>query len=119
MASPTEFQQMTGLTDDEAARLAMEEPSALAAILSGPLIDSVDLSCAAEIFGRDCTDSGIVVPVLMAILEHERALVREGAVYGLHSHRHVARVVDVLRRVAEADPSAGVRLAAQEALTAP
>ncbi len=47
---------------------------------------------------------------------HRSPLVREGAVYGLAPHVTVPGVLLVLRSIATADPSQGVRDAAREAL---
>jgi len=52
---------------------------------------------------------------LLNLLANESALVREGVVYGL-SHHLDPVVAPTLRRIAETDPSPGVREAALEVL---
>ena len=55
--------------------------------------------------------------ILVGLLDHESPLVREGALYGLaRQPRPLPAMLSVLRRVAEVDPSPGVRSAAQEIL---
>lgn len=115
----TDLVPPSDLSDQEAARLAATDPSRLASWLASGELDSVDASCAAEILGRDCADSALVVPALLRTLRHDRAIVREGAVYGLRFHRGDIRVLEALQKTADDDASSGVRLAAREVLDAP
>lgn len=54
------------------------------------------------------------VPVLLALLQHPSALVREGAVYGIRQFIQRNDVFDALKSIATNDPSNGVREAATE-----
>jgi len=91
-----------------------DAPRLLRWIASGDLPDAA-LTFAAEAAGL-IANSIVVVTVLLPLLGHTSAPVREGAVYGLQRHLSEPRARDALRHAADADESAGVREAAQEAL---
>jgi HEAT repeat protein len=92
--------------------LAKEAPERLIAMLSVEP-DPVLLTYAAEVAGQHLP-SEVVVPALLALLKHESALVREGAVYGLAQHEGDS--IDDELRTLVADPSPGVRTAAKDIL---
>lgn len=97
--------------------LAQSDPARLAArVLRGGL-GRAHLGYAAEALGRGTEDrrSEVVVDILVRLLEHESPLVREGAIYGLASHRS-AHVDRRLRQISEEDDSPGVREAATDLL---
>lgn len=92
------------------------DPSQLALLIKSRGLHPGDLTFAAEILGRS-TESNRVRAVLVPLLRHEEAVVREGAIYGLAAHLDaVAR--DELSRLATSDRSAAVRTAAGDALDA-
>jgi hypothetical protein len=91
-------------------RLVAEDPDRLLAMLHPGQLDSTLLTFAAEIAGRNLP-SKRVVPLLLDLLRHERALVREGALYGLRDHSGELITAEI-RRLAETDTSPGVRLVA-------
>lgn len=69
-------------------------------IKSGRL-EPCDLTYAAEIAGNRTDDSEAVRATLLPLLEHEDAVVREGALYGLANHLDdvaCGRLRDVTRR---------------------
>jgi HEAT repeat protein len=72
------------------------------------------LTFAAEIAGRELPTAKVIVP-LLELIRHASPVVREGAVYGLSMHDD-ERVIAELRRIADADPSPGVRTAARDVL---
>jgi predicted helicase len=94
-------------------RLAKQDPPRLLRMLKTGLKPAF-LTHAAEIAGRQLS-SDVVLGTLLELLAHESPLVREGAIYGLSAH--VGDHVDAaLRKLAENDPSPGVRTAARDAL---
>lgn len=97
-------------------RLAEDEPAKLIAMIrSGELRPGL-LTFAAEILGRHVR-SAEVVEVLRTLAQHPSAAVREGSVYGLAFQEGIT-VDDQLKKLAESDPSPGVRAAAAGALAA-
>jgi len=92
-------------------RLVTENPDRLVAMLRPGEIDPTLLTYAAEIAGRGLPFAQ-VVPSLLALLQHERAFVREGALYGLQHHAG-KNVTEEVRRLADSDSSPGVRLVAK------
>jgi hypothetical protein len=62
------------------------------------------------------SNSNLVVPCLLKLLNHSESLVREGAVYGLEGHLEYPGVIESLVKISTEDPREGVRLAASEAL---
>jgi hypothetical protein len=74
---------------------------------------NVDMSFAAEAIGERVDAP---VDLLLSLLSHDDAVVREGAVYGLDDHHDRCGVAEALARLANGDPSPGVRWAAAEAL---
>jgi hypothetical protein len=104
------------LSEEFFERLARADPERLLALLRPGELDPVLLTFAAEIAGRSLPGE-LVVPPLIALLCHEKAFVREGALYGLQDHpgEHVTAEV---RRLAESDTSPGIRLVAKGVLKA-
>lgn len=101
-------------SEENFARLALEAPETLVVLLVSNMLRPSDLTFAAEAAGQ-ISDSEMVRAPLLALLNHEAALVREGAVYGLARHLS-AEVRTRLQEVAGNDPSPGVREAARETL---
>lgn len=60
------------------------------------------------------SNSNLVVPCLLKLLNHSESLVR--AVYGLEGHLEYPGVIESLFKISTEDPREGVRLAASEAL---
>jgi HEAT repeat protein len=84
-------------------------------IETGTLADS-DLTFAAEELGAH--DSPRVRAVLLRLLEHPSAVVREGAIYGLARGDLTDDIAAALTKLAKLDTSDGVRSAAIGALDA-
>lgn len=95
--------------------LARRHPLDLARLIEKGRLASPDLTFAAEALGR-IDASWIVRQTLLPLLEHADAIVREGAVYGLQKHLG-DEVRERLTRCARTDVSAGVRAAAEDALS--
>ena len=72
------------------------------------------LTFAAEAVGLQA-DSVLVRATLLPLLNHVSAVVREGALYGIANHLDDAVLV-VVRKLADDDPSPGVRQAAMDLL---
>ena len=85
-------------------------------LLESGALDAVEAALAAEAVGRVVSDSALVRRVLGSLLGHPSAIVREGALFGLYQHVDTA-VATKIRELAVADPSAGVRQAASDALS--
>jgi hypothetical protein len=92
-------------------RLVLEDPERLVALLQGDALRPALLTFAAEIAGKGLAFE-VVGPALLALLQHERPVVREGAVYGLRAYEERPEVAAALAKVAKDDPSPGVRAAA-------
>lgn len=97
--------------------LVERNPDELISLIESGELEETDLTFAAEILGS-APDSDRVVPVLVGLLDHPSALVREGAVYGLGEHEsHMTREVrEKLGQLARNDPNAEIREIAGEAL---
>lgn len=74
-----------------------------------------DLTFAAEIAGCRINESASVRPVLLDLLRHPDAIVREGAIYGI-AHHLDDEVRMTLAMMSEYDPSGCIRECAREAL---
>ncbi|MDO9016605.1 MAG: HEAT repeat domain-containing protein [Deltaproteobacteria bacterium] len=94
--------------------LVGRDPARLLAYLSDPDLDPTLLTYAAEIAGR--IPDAAVVRALVPLLDHVKAYVREGAVYGLAQHLPDSDARSALGRVASTDPLAVVREIAAEQL---
>ena len=90
-------------------RLAVSDPAALVAAF--PAMRPTLLTFAAEYLGRAPAD--VAVPALLPLLDHPKAYVREGALYGLMQCDD-PRAVAAILRAAEHDPSEAVRTIARE-----
>lgn len=97
--------------------LAHNNPQALYELLGSGTLSSADLTFAAEAAGELIVLGERVRDILVALLYHADAVVREGVLYGLAmgsiSHEHRERIA----KLAESDPSPGVRQAASEVLS--
>lgn len=96
-------------------RLAAEHPSELFRLIEAGDLAAHDLTFAAEAVGH-VSDKPKAVSLLLALLRHESALVREGAIYGLSHFVDDATVRTLLKQLADGDPSPGVRAAAADVL---
>lgn len=102
--------------EEEFIFLARAEPEALVALLNGKLSDRPELlTFAAEAAGQ--MPFSVAIQPLVELLRHPRAVVREGAIYGLAPHLgYSLQAREALRSLVEGDPSNGVRDAAADAL---
>lgn len=94
--------------------LVEHSPRTLVRLASSGVLDPVELSFAAEALGL-VEPPQFARPVLSRLLAHPDPIVREGAIYGLATHLD-STLASSLTRLAERDPSPGVRLAAEETL---
>ena len=94
--------------------LSSRFPKELLKLVSSTVLPPPALTFAAEIAGRTLS-SEAVRAVLVPLLNHENALVREGAIYGLREHADDS-VIEKLRGLAARDLSPGVRQAASDTL---
>lgn len=94
--------------------LAVNHPQDLLRLVDSKLLTPPTLTFAAEISGRIADSQGVRL-VLVPLLDHPHALVREGAIYGLLEHVD-PDVLGELTTLAERDPSPGVRQAATNTL---
>jgi hypothetical protein len=100
--------------EEEFLWMASQNPAQLIELVQAANMRPPRLTFAAEAMGF-LEDSTIVKRILLPLLSHPSALVREGAVYGISRHID-ANVSEVLRNLSKSDPSPGVREAATEAL---
>ncbi len=91
------------------------EPDQLLAAMQPGVLAPHDLTFAAEAAGR-IADPSRAIPVLLGLLSHESALVREGVIYGLAPHSESVLVAAHLASIAVGDSDEDIRQMAQEAL---
>lgn len=72
-------------TEDFFRQLVSSDPGRLAKIIREENLKPSQLTFAVEIFG-EIEDSPLVIDVLLPMLDHDSALVREGVIYGLSEH---------------------------------
>lgn len=96
--------------ENEMTLWAHEAPRDLLAFLRDPEADYVSLKFGAEIAARELNPD-LVVPILIGLLQHESALVREGALIGLGqtNQMHSNKVRSEVVRISAQDPSSVVR----------
>ncbi|EYF00653.1 HEAT repeat domain-containing protein [Chondromyces apiculatus] len=97
--------------------LAVQHPASLLRLIEQGKLDAADLTFAAELAGR-LKHSEAVRRTLLPLLAHPRAVVREGAIYGLSNHLDEASR-ERLAELVEKDQSPAVRAAAADALDEP
>lgn len=95
--------------------LATHHSASMIALLQHGKLDPADLTFAAEIAGRLINNGDAVRAVLLPLLRHPDAAVREGTIYGLTRHMS-GSVRDTLLRMTKMDPSEAVKTAASDAL---
>lgn len=95
------------ISDHDAQQLAQNDPVELARIIASGALRDTSLTFAAERLG--CAgDRALVLRTLLPLLDHEKAYVREGALYGLAPHSG-ADIRDCYERLASEDPSRAIR----------
>ena len=103
--------------------LAQADLHTLLFIMNSGLLSETELTVAAEFLaGSEITTTTDIVgfpaiDMLFALLRDDRAVVREGAIMGLHGSKS-ARATRWVRRMAQTDLSPGVRQAASDFLEA-
>lgn len=97
--------------------LADKYPGALATLIKDGSLSPADLTYAAEYMGHS-PNSAEVRKILLPLLEHPSAVVREGAIYGIRRHLD-AGARERLSAMADHDPNSAVMEAATEALEDP
>lgn len=101
-------------TEAELRALAAQNPAQLIRLLRERRLSVAGLTNAAEIAGALPTKE--VAPILLELLAHPSAVVREGAVLGLGRHVDDDAVRAKLHTIAESDASSGVRATARDML---
>jgi hypothetical protein len=100
-------------TDQQLINMAHNNPKELSRLLISPNADIKLLTSGAEILGSEVTDERIVAPVLLQLLKHVHASVREGAVIGASSFylekMPPQDILDRLMVIASSDPSPPVK----------
>lgn len=105
------------LSQAEFVRLASNDPDALFRILrQEPKMRASLLTFAAEAVALVRSPSPDLLRACIELLEHKKAYVREGAIYGLAPHAADPRVLEALQRVAESDSDDDVRSVAEDVL---
>lgn len=115
--SPSSLGQLRGteaLTKADMLRLGTSDARLLIAHVNTGAMRPAQLAFAAEVLGAT-SDRAAAEQTIRSLLTHPSSIVREGAVYGL-AEIGSATSRDLLRRIAEQDPSPGVREAATESL---
>jgi hypothetical protein len=103
------------MSDSRFKDLAHNNPQALYELLGSGRLSSVDLTFAAEAAGELIVLGERVRDILVALLHHSDAVVREGVLYGL-SMGSIGQHRERIAKLAESDPSPGVRQAASDIL---
>ncbi len=94
--------------------LATNYPNDLLKLVAADVLAPPALTFAAEIAGRTSM-AAAVRSALLALLDHESPLVREGAIYGLRENAD-ASVRNKLAALAKGDPSPAIRQVASDTL---
>jgi HEAT repeat protein len=102
------------IADFDFPRLASEQPDRLLWLVQGGSLRPSQLTFAAEAVGL-LSDSKAVRRVLVPLLGHPEAVVREGAIYGIANHLD-EETTKRIKAIAATDSSPGVRQAASESL---
>jgi HEAT repeat protein len=97
--------------------IASVDPERFVALVTSGTMDAVSLSLAAEIAGISLPREQ-VISILMPLLSDGRALVREGALYGLSQCRDDVSVMAAIRQHTDpaTEPSAAIREIAADIL---
>lgn len=103
-------------SEDNFEEMAEEDPEKLSRWIKSERLGPGHLILAAEVLGKSELDPIEKEKTLLPLLRHSHALAREGAIYGLESVIESDTVRKHLEKVAESDPSGGVKSAAKEAL---
>lgn len=101
-------------SEDYLTELAKTPEKLIELITSGKL-QTVDLTYAAETLGSARKDDASIRVVLVSLLFHKDAPIRESAIYGLSNHVS-AGVKEILKVIAATDTSNAVRNAAKDLL---
>lgn len=104
------------MTTLQLLELARTDPARLVAWLDSEEMSPGKATFAAEILGKEAA-AEVAAPCLLRLTQHSSPLVREGAVYGLETHKAQGDVRARLEEMAASDPSWGVRQSAAEALS--
>jgi hypothetical protein len=95
--------------------MAIHDINRLARLITGGDLKPSQLTFAVELFGN-IEDSKIAIKVLLPMLDHSLALVREGVIYGLSAHLN-DKVRAKLLDISKNDKSSGVKEAARDVLS--
>jgi hypothetical protein len=94
--------------------LGHSDPDALVALVESGTLDNVELTFAAESLGQVKTPRSTAL--LGRLLDHEDAVVREGALYGLSAHELSEWLYLKIARMVTNDPSPAIREVAKDCL---
>ena len=90
------------LTQKELQHMAESDPRNLVALIESETLGHVELTFAAEYLSAAIEAEG-VVPCLLALLKHNAAVVREGALYGLAEAGSKPGVREAVAEVSRSD----------------
>lgn len=102
------------MSEDELERLAEHDPQGLLYLME--TMPAYELTFAAEHLGRHQSTQA-VLQRLVSLLEHPKAYVREGALYGLAYRLDQEGVKAAVVRVSERDPVETIREVASDILS--
>jgi hypothetical protein len=105
-------------------KLAREDPHQLADMINNNALKLCDLTYAAKYLGAECNNSNLVRKILVPLLNHPEAVVREGALIGLNcgydpvtGKDHIDEPTErIIRDIALLDPSPAVKQVAWDIL---
>lgn len=100
------------LSQNELQTMAEDNPGNLVALIESGGLGDVELTFAAEYLGKATAAEGVVL-TLLVLLRHPKALVREGALYGLAEVRGDPAVVDAITAVSSGDSSKALQQIAE------
>lgn len=100
--------------DDSFIAMSIENPARLITWLKSGSLSVAHMSLAAEALGK--SEEPIAVPVLLELLKHDLALIREGAVLGLYYFQSDEIVKTHLIETAKNDKSPAVKNVAKDVI---
>lgn len=114
---------MNNYSDEQLISLAQENPKKLIKILSSPNADIDLLTCGIEILSGEVKEEELVLPILLLLLKHVNAVVREGAMIGIEAFYFgfcdkcpPETILEKLKLISSNDPSPQLKTFATEIL---
>jgi hypothetical protein len=100
------------MSQNELQAMAENDTPRLLSLIESGALGHVELTFAAEYLGKAAAAEGVVL-TLLVLLKHPKALVREGALYGLAEARGDPAVVDAVTVVRDSDDNEALRSIAE------